>query len=114
MATKPRTILTPGEAAAPAAAEPATEAHAEAAAPAAEEDAGQGEAVDTPSDLSAADEVAKLQAQLAEAHAKLAAQQEAKPVAVARAIPAPSNQPKLTPEGWVVPSHYGAQPKQVV
>lgn len=86
MATKPRTILTPGDSAAPA--QPT------------EQDVMQQRVADTVFTFP-------------EPEPDPAPKAEAPAAPAQPAVQVVSNTPKLTPEGWVVPADFGAQPKRV-
>lgn len=104
MATKPRTILTPGDSAAPAQpveasqpSAPSVEPTSDEAEEPTEQDVMQQRVADTVFTFPETDP-------------------DPAPKAEAPAAPAQqvvSNTPKLTPEGWVVPADFGAQPKRV-
>lgn len=111
MATKPRTILTPGEAAAPAqpvdTAQPRSTASVEPV-----------DGADAPGEQG--DEIMRQRVAAAEFTFPDPDQEPAPaPKAEAPAAPAQpvvqavSNTPKLTKDGWVVPADFGAQPKRV-
>lgn len=112
MATKPRTILTPGEAAAPAqpvdTAQPA-ETSAEPVAGAADEQiAPDGQDADVMRERVAATEFTFPDPEPAPEPKVEAPAAPAQPAAQVV-----SNTPKLTKDGWVVPADFGAQPKRV-
>ena len=114
MATKPRTILTPGEAAAPAqpvdtvqptgtSTEILAGAADEPSAPDVQDADGMRQRVAATEFTFPDPDPAPAQAPQAEA-----------PAAPAQpAVQAVSNTPKLTKDGWVVPADFGAQPKRV-
>ena len=109
MATKPRTILTPGDSATPAQpveaslpSAPSVEPTSDEAEEPTEQDVMQQRVADTVFTFPDPDPAP---AQAPQAEAPAAPAQPAAPVV--------SNTPKLTPEGWVVPADFGAQPKRV-
>lgn len=114
MATKPRTILTPGEAAAPAqpvdTAQPAETSAEPVAGAADEQSAPGGQDVDVMRERVAATEFTFPDPDPAPAQAP---QAEAPAAPAQPAAPVVSNTPKLTKDGWVVPADFGAQPKRV-
>lgn len=111
MATKPRTILTPGEAAAPAqpvdTAQPSSTASVD--------PVGGADAPDERGDESMRQRVADAVFTFPDPDpAPADAPQAEAPAAPAQpVVQAVSNTPKLTKDGWVVPADFGAQPKRV-
>ena len=102
MATKPRTILTPGDSAAPAQPVEASQPIAPSVEP-------------TSDEAEAPIEQDVMQQRVADTVFTFP-EPEPDPAPAAPAQPAVqvvSNTPKLTPEGWVVPADFGAQPKRV-
>lgn len=105
MATKPRTILTPGDSAAPAqpveasqSSAPSVEPTSDEAEEPTEQDVMQQRVADTVFTFPDPEPAPKAEAPAAPAQP---------------AVQVVSNTPKLTPEGWVVPADFGAQPKRV-
>lgn len=105
MATKPRTILTPGDSAAPAQPveasqpiAPSVEPTSDEAEEPTEQDVMQQRVADTVFTFPDPEPTPKAEAPAASAQP---------------AVQVVSNTPKLTPEGWVVPADFGAQPKRV-
>jgi len=102
MATKPRTILTPGDSAAPAQPVEASQPSAPSVEPTSDE-------AEEPTEQDV------MQQRVADTVFTFP-EPEPDPAPAAPAQPAvqvASNTPKLTPEGWVVPADFGAQPKRV-
>lgn len=107
MATKPRTILTPGEAAAPAQPVESDQPSAASTEPAGDEAEAQ-----TEQDVMR-QRVADTVFTFPEPDHDPAPKAEAPAAPAQPAVQAVSNTPKLTKDGWVVPADFGAQPKRV-
>lgn len=109
MATKPRTILTPGEAAAPAqpvdTAQPSSTTSVD--------PVGGADAPDEQGDEIMRQRVADTVFTFPEPEPDPTPKAEAPAAPAQPAVQVVSNTPKLTPEGWVVPADFGAQPKRV-
>lgn len=107
MATKPRTILTPGDSAAPA--QPV-----EASLPSAPSVEPTSDEAEEPTEQDVMQQrVADTVFTFPEPEPDPAPKAEAPAAPAQPAVQVVSNTPKLTPEGWVVPADFGAQPKRV-
>lgn len=106
MATKPRTILTPGDSAAPAQPVEASQPSAPSVEPATDE-------AEEPTEQDIMRQrVAETVFTFPEPEPDPAPKAEAPAAPAQPAVQVVSNTPKLTPEGWVVPADFGAQPKR--
>lgn len=107
MATKPRTILTPGDSAAPAQPAEAAQLSAPNVEPASDE-------ADAPADHDVMQQrVADTVFTFPDPEPDPEPQAEVPAAPAQPAVQVVSNTPKLTPDGWVVPADFGAQPKRV-
>lgn len=107
MATKPRTILTPGDSAAPAQPVEASQPIAPSVEPASDE-------AEEPTEQDVMQQrVADTVFTFPDPDPEPAPKAEAPAAPAQPAVQVVSNTPKLTPEGWVVPADFGAQPKRV-
>lgn len=107
MATKPRTILTPGDSAAPA----QLAAPAQSSSPSVEPTSDEADAPDDQDVMR--QRVADTVFTFPEPDTEPAPKAEAPAAPAQPAVQVVSNTPKLTPDGWVVPADFGAQPKRV-
>ena len=107
MATKPRTILTPGDSAAPAQPVEASQPSVPSVEPTSDE-------AEEPTEQDVMQQrVADTVFTFPEPEPDPAPKAEAPAAPAQPAVQVVSNTPKLTPEGWVVPADFGAQPKRV-